>query len=240
MGHLMNRQKKITFFLFISFAFFLSCSVLPQKFNTSFPTFKEMPKESAYIGVSMPGNSFALLRAKWFSNRIYLPEDSSHLFLGNLTDSLVFKTLQNNYKNINPLPKIKVKNWAEESIKLDEKIFIQGKFPAQNDTIFSEENKPYDYLILIHEWTLGADLDKNQFFDYSLKANEMDSKKQVKNLSIITSFTLWDNLKQIPLYSAVLNISDTANQKNTLDLISDLTIKITEQIPLQIKSGVQK
>ena len=61
-------------------------------------------------------------------------------------------------------------------------------------------------MILIHECTLGLDLKKDYFFDYTLINNEEEAKRTSEALTIILSYTLWDNVKQRALYSAVAEV----------------------------------
>ena len=65
---------------------------------------------------------------------------------------------------------------------------------------------PPKHLILIHEWTLGLDLVKDNFFDYTLINNEEETKRTSESLTVILSYTLWDNENQRALYSAVAEV----------------------------------
>ena len=94
--------------------------------------------------------------------------------------------------------------------------------------------------MLIHEITLGTDLNKSSFFDYSQKQNEIDQKKAPVNMSVIMSFTLWDNLTQVPLYSAISEQQRKIFPKTSLEDIADLLKLTIKEIPQKISSGVKK
>ena len=81
------------------------------------------------------------------------------------------------------------------------------------------------YLILIHEITLGTDLNKSSFFDYSKKQEEIDQKKKPEQISVILSFTLWDNQQQVPLYSAITEEQEFISNNVSLDSIKNLRLE---------------
>ena len=94
------------------------------------------------------------------------------------------------------------------------------------------------YILIIHEFILGTDLQREDFYDYALIHNEAPEKKTSKNLSAIVSYTLWDNEKQRPLYSAV-NQVDQPNVKLSLADITQIVASSVKQIKRNLTAGVQ-
>jgi hypothetical protein len=109
-----------------------------------------------------------------------------------------------------------------ETLKMDKTIFIKTRLPEQGVQI---EN--HDYLFIIHEYTVGGDLEAENFYDYTKANLEMTQKKKIKNLSIIATFTLWDNKKQIPLKSGIISVN-TPIKDNSFD--TNLFISATKEV----------
>jgi len=157
------------------------------------------------MGVPLLGEAFILTRPTWFASQLGIPSDSVHERLSKLTDSLFLGTLSESGSAIEPLASSTRNTFSRETQKLDEKIYLKVQFPPQG-VIVSGLSAPPDYLLIVHEYTLGIDLKREAFYDYRLANQETAPNKQLENLSIIASFTLWDNRKQIPLYSGISEV----------------------------------
>ncbi|MCL1966621.1 MAG: hypothetical protein FWF67_01920, partial [Fibromonadales bacterium] len=79
---------------------------------------------------------------------------------------------------------------------------------------------------IIHEYTIGGDLDAENFYDYTKANVEMSQKRKFKDLSIMATWTLWDNKKQIPLRSGISTVQHPI--KDGI-LTMDIFVKITKQ-----------
>ena len=115
---------------------------------------------------------------------------------------------------------------------------MKGRLPEQGIVVKDSAGNVPAYILIIHEFTLGTDLQRENFYDYALIHNEAPEKKTSKNLSAIVSYTLWDNVKQRPLYSAVNQI-DQPNVKLTLNDISQIVAMSVKQIKKNLTAGVQ-
>jgi hypothetical protein len=152
-----------------------------------------------------------ITRADWFDQ---------HDKLKALTDSVIYSELSKtgNYSII--AEEIR-ENFMKETLKMDKTIFIKTRLPEQGVEI-----EKADYLFIIHEYTVGGDLEAENFYDYTKANLEMSQKKKIKNLSIITTFTLWDNKKQIPLKSGIVSLH-TLIENNSFD--TNLFIEATKK-----------
>lgn len=171
--------------------------------SASHPDFSALPAHEA-IGMQPLGESFMLTRPAWFSEQLAIPADSIHERLGNLSDSVFVATFrsvsQHSIQTIAPLPEAA---FASETQKLDDKIYLKVRFPHQGIVMTNEGKAIPRYLLLIHEFTWGTDLRREQFYDYRLANQELVASRHPQSLSLIVSFTLWDNARQIPLYSSI-------------------------------------
>ncbi len=228
----------LLFFLFLNFS--LSSCASTEKWNASWPTYNEPISTNASVALIGRGDVFTLMRAKWFSNRLSIPMENIYPFFENLSDSLIIQTLEKSYPNLKVFPKKFNQNFPEETQKLDDKIFIRGHFPAQGKEVSLPDSAKPKYLILIHEITLGTDLNKSAFFDYSKKQEEIDQKKKPEQISVILSFTLWDNQQQVPLYSAITEEQEFISNNVSLDSIKNLLHKAIAKIPQVFAKGASR
>lgn len=224
------------FSVFVFSSFFIAC--VGANWSVSWPTFKTPPMANASIALVETSDVFTLMRAKWFSNKFGIPENESYAYYGKTADSIVKVTLKNFYPNLEFLPAKTGKTFPEESIQLDRTISFKGRLPEQGSLVKVEGKAP-DFLLLIHEITLGTDLDKNAFFDYALKQNEMDLHKPVENISVILTFTLWDNIRQRPLYSAVLEEHIPVKIAPKAGDVETILTSIISKIPFEIAKGAK-
>lgn len=182
-------------------------------------------------------NAFILTRAKWFSNRLEIPMDSIHQY----TEDLIQSTFVNEFKKHYPQTFIFSdsiqKNWSEESQKLDKVIFLKGRFPDQGVVIKKDNNEAPPYLFILHELMIGTDLDRNLYFDYTKGREEIEIKSTVKKITFIISYTLWDNLKQRPLVSSVIEIQDPFSKALTSSQLEQITQKAVHKIYDEITQG---
>ncbi|GHV14263.1 hypothetical protein AGMMS49938_10090 [Fibrobacterales bacterium] len=191
---------------------FLSCT---QNFSATHKLYSAPTSANQSIGFVPLGESFMLTRADFFSNALSIPNDSIYNKLENLSDSIIFNQISKKYNTVQ-IPKNTREKFSKETQKLDKTIFIKTVFPEQGVEITDTNGSVPDYLFIIHEFTIGGDLDPINFYDYTKANVELNQKKKFKNLSIIVSFSLWDNKKQIPLKSGISD-SQTPLKNNFID-----------------------
>jgi len=205
------------------FAFFLiSCS---PNFSNSHKLYSGVPAKSENIGYVELGSAFMLTRADWFAEKLNIQYDSIYSELEILTDSVIFDEIQKKWKS-SIVSKAKREKFSKETLKMDKTVFIKTRLPEQGVEVQSDSGNIPNYLFIIHEYTIGGDLQAENFYDYTKANVEMSQTKKFKNLSIIATWTLWDNKKQIPLRSGITD-AQFAIKDNVFNL--DIFIKTTKQ-----------
>jgi hypothetical protein len=116
---------------------------------------------------------------------------------------------------------------------------MKGKLPEQGITITTADGNVPPQILIIHEVIVGTDLKRENFFDYALIHNESEEKREVQNISAIVSYTLWDNLKQRALFSAVDEIQHPVKTLSEQDL-EQLMRQTVQQIRKNLYLGVSR
>lgn len=165
------------------------------------PKYNQVP----YGEISVAGteNAFVLTRTPWFAKKLEISTDSIQLKVTHFSEQVFLDELNRSYPKLSKIPAQIHHAFPEESQKLDERIFIKGHFPEQGKTITDDNGNTPRHILILHEFIIGTDLKRELYFDYALIHNENTEKKATKQLSAIVSYTLWDNEKQRPLFSAV-------------------------------------
>jgi len=196
---------------------FLSCS---QNFTNSHKLYSGSPAKTESVGVVQLDDAFMLTRTSWFAEKLNIHSDSIYDKLEVLTDSIILNELSKNW-NVSAISKKDRESFSKETLKMDKTIFIKTRFPEQGVEIGNS-----NYLFIIHEYTIGGDLEAENFYDYTKANVEMSQKKKFKDFSIIVTFTLWDNKKQIPLRSGIISVQSPIKD----DIFNmDIFIKTTKQ-----------
>ena len=176
---------------------FLACS---QNSINSHKFYRGSPAKTESVGVVQLDDAFMLTRTGWFAEKLNMHSDSIYDKLEILTDSIILSELSKNW-NVSAVSKKDRDGFSKETLKMDKTIYIKTKFPEQGVEIGNS-----NYLFIIHEYTVGGDLEAENFYDYTKANVEMSQKKNFKKFSIIATFTLWDNKKQIPLRSGIISV----------------------------------
>ena len=91
-------------------------------------------------------------------------------------------------------------------------------------------------ILIVHEFIIGTDLSRENYFDYALIHNEGPEKKTSNNLTAIASYTLWDNERQRALFSAVDQV-ERPIVKISMGDIEELVRDIATQIQRNLDAG---
>ena len=205
--------------------------------TTSHPSYHKAP----YGGIAVTGieNAFVITRSNWFAKRLEIGTDSIQI-KGTLHCQNIFETeMRKGYGNLTVIPDSTNRVFPEESLKIDERIFIKGHIPEQGVTLKDTAGNVPPVVLILHEFIIGTDLKRENFFDYAFIHNESESLRKPDNVSAIFSYTLWDNLKQRPLFSAV----DEIQQPITTYKLSNLTNLVqmaVQKIRKNLYEGVVK
>ena len=147
--------------------------------------------------------------------------------------------MRKGYGKLTVLADSAITKFPEESLKLDERIFIKGHIPEQGVTLKDTSGKEPPMVLILHEFIIGTDLKREDFFDYALIHNESGSIRKPENVSAIFSYTLWDNLKQRPLFSAVDEIQQPITTYKLANLTNLIQIAV-QKIRKNMVAGVGK
>ena len=205
--------------------------------TASHPSYHKAP----YGGIALTGieNAFVITRSNWFAKRLEIGTDSIQI-KGTLHCRNIFETeMRKGYGNLIVIPDSTNRVFPEESLKIDERIFIKGHIPEQGVTLKDPAGNVPPVVLILHEFIIGTDLKRENFFDYAFIHNESESLRKPDNVSAIFSYTLWDNLKQRPLFSAV----DEIQQPITTYKLSNLTNLVqmaVQKIRKNLYEGVVK
>jgi len=196
------------------------CLACSQKFTNSHKFYSSPPAKTESVGVVQLDDAFMLTRTGWFAEKLNIQGDSIYNKLEVLTDSLILSELSKSW-NVFAISKKDRESFSKETLKMDKTIFIKTRFPEQGVEIGNS-----NYLFIIHEYTVGGDLEAANFYDYTKANVEMSQKKKFKNFSIIVTFTLWDNKKQIPLRSGIISVQ-TPIKEDAFNM--DIFVNTTKQ-----------
>ena len=207
------------------------------QWTKSHPAYTVPPfKDFAVIGAE---KAFVLNRSAWFAKKLNIPPEEIQKHITGDCAKWLVQDLQKFYPEIKALPASLLDASPEESQQLDSRIFIKGKIPEQGIVLKDSTGYTPTRILIIHEAILGTDLNREDFFDYALIHNESGGIRKPDNVSAIFSYTLWDNLKQRPLFSAVDEIQQPITTYKLNNLTNLIQIAV-QKIHKNLYAGVSK
>lgn len=219
-------------------AILVACS--GKQWSASHPYYRESPDASGEIALVGLHRAIVVTRDKWFSKNLDIPRDSVYVVLGAKTENAFAGELRKiRYPNLVLWPDSAYESFPGESQRLDSRIFIKGRFPAQGKSVSMPGATAPRRLILVHEFTLGLDLSRDDFYDYALVNREAPEKRTSNALTVILAYTLWDNEKQRALYSAVSEISLDIRKGISMNDIGRISAMAADSLVSGIDGGVR-
>lgn len=228
-------RTRLTFAICVCLLSILCGCSQSYRWEHSHPSYKLAPKNE--IAITGLDEAFVVTRSSWFAKRLDISKDSIQTFTSQFCAKTFLNEIQKLYPTVSVIPDKVINQFPEESQKLDTRIFIKGHLPEQGISVKDSAGNVPSNILIIHEFILGTDLKREDFYDYALIHNESPEKKTSQNLSVIVSFSLWDNIKQRSLYSAVIE-SEQPIVKLTLSDIEKLTRTAALQIRNDLTKGV--
>lgn len=203
----------------------------------SHPLYTQVPYSE--LSISGTSNAFILTRSKWFAKKLEVPPESAQVQLTAYCRQAFLDEMRRAYPAIREIPDSSISKFPEESQKIDDRVFIKGHFPEQGVSVPDEKGSIPPFILILHEFIIGTDINREVFYDYELIRQESADKKTSNNLSAVFSYTLWDNVNQRPLFSAVEEIQRPII-KPTMDDLHKVATEAAKKIRINLYEGVQK
>ncbi len=169
------------------------------------PQYREAVRASDTVALIGFESAFVLTRDAWFAKRFEIPRENIFEATETLSDSVFRNALKKHFTHLSVFPDSLEKTFLDESVKLSDHVFLKIKVPGQGEKLSADSLSP-PFLLIIHEFILGTDLLRENYFDYTLAHQESETRRQPENLSLIMTYTLWDNFKQRALLSSAVEI----------------------------------
>lgn len=206
------------------------------RWSKSHPLYTQVP----YSALSITGtdNAFILTRSKWFAKKLGIDPLKVQEEATQFCRQAFLDEMKRAYPALKQIPDSAVTKFPEESQKIDDRVFIKGHFPEQGVSVMDRGNVP-PHILILHEFIIGTDINREVFYDYELIRQESAEKKTSNNLSIVFSYTLWDNENQRPLFSAVDEVQHPIT-KITLDDMRVAVAEAAKKIRINLYEGARK
>ena len=206
------------------------------RWSKSHPLYTQVP----YSALSITGtdNAFILTRSKWFAKKLDIDPLKVQEEATQFCRQAFLDEMKRAYPALKQIPDSAVTKFPEESQKIDDRVFIKGHFPEQGVSVMDGGNVP-PHILILHEFIIGTDINREVFYDYELIRQESAEKKTSNNLSIVFSYTLWDNENQRPLFSAVDEVQHPIT-KITMDDMRAAVAEAAKKIRINLYEGARK
>ena len=206
------------------------------RWSKSHPLYTQVP----YSALSITGtdNAFILTRSKWFAKKLGIDPLKVQEEATQFCRQAFLDEMKRAYPALKQIPDSAVTKFPEESQKIDDRVFIKGHFPEQGVSVMDGGNVP-PHILILHEFIIGTDINREVFYDYELIRQESAEKKTSNNLSIVFSYTLWDNENQRPLFSAVDEVQHPIT-KITIDDMRAAVAEAAKKIRINLYEGARQ
>ncbi len=201
----------------------------------SHPLYKQVPYNT--LSITGTQNAFVLTRSKWFAKKLGMDSLNVQIEATKFCEQVFLDEMKRAYPGLQQIPDSAIQRFPEESQKIDDRVFIKGHFPEQGVSVTNGGNVP-PYILILHEFIIGTDINRIIFYDYEIIRQESSEKKTSNNLSIVLSYTLWDNVNQRPLFSAVDEIQHPIT-KITIDDLKAAVAAAAKKIRINLYEGVR-
>ena len=205
--------------------------------SKSHPLYKQPPYSS--LSISGTQSTFVLTRSKWFAKKLEIAPESVQVQVTSFCERVFLDEMKRAYPALKEIPDATLNAFPEESQKLDDRIFIKGHFPEQGIAVKDADGSTPALVLIIHEFIIGTDQKRELYYDYDLIHKESEEKPTSKNLSAIFSYTLWDNERQRPLFSAVEEIQQSI-VKLTMDDMKSLIATAARKVRVSLYEGARQ
>ena len=206
------------------------------RWSKSHPLYKQVPYSS--LSITGTENAFILTRSKWFAKKLGFDSLNVQNEATRFCEQAFLDEMKRAYPGLKQIPDSVINRFPEESQKIDDRVFIKGHFPEQGVSVSDGGSIP-PYILILHEFIIGTDINREVFYDYELIRQESAEKKTSNHLSIVLSYTLWDNENQRPLFSAVVEVQHPIT-KITMDDLRLAVAEAAKKIRINLYEGVRK
>ena len=212
----------------------------PAHWTVRHPAFPAGTKASE-VAIPDLGDRWILVRGNWFSDRLHIDPSQVYDTVGTIIREEFSRGILAGIPTSRTAPADIITDFAQpETQRLDERIFIKGRFPFQGQTVMVD-GFAVPQLFLVHELTVGPDLSRETIYDYEKANQDTDGKThKVKNIVALATWTLWDNRKQRPLTSGITEVSRPWNGEDgsaLRDLVHGLVTDLAARTACDLEGG---
>ncbi|MDR1759088.1 MAG: hypothetical protein LBR60_01020 [Fibrobacter sp.] len=203
------------------------------------PQYRQAVRSSDTVALIGFENAFVLTRDAWFARHLEISRDTIFQVTEKLTDSVFRRALQKHFTQLSVFPDSLEKTFIDESVKLSDHIFLKIKVPGQGQKLSADSLSP-PFLLIIHEFIIGTDLLRENYFDYTLAQQESETRRNPDNLSLIMTYTLWDNFKQRALLSSAVEVQLSILGEPKLDDLASVTVNAVQTLLRELTGEVAR
>lgn len=233
----LQRLFKIIFPFGIIFFCLIFSGCSSTRWNAAHPKYNQAPQKNEKISLIGFRDAFVLTRDAFFSKRLGIQRENVFSVIENLTDSVFENSLKNHFSHLTLFPDSLKKTFLEETQKLSEHTFLKIRIPEQGVILQTDSDKP-QFVLIIHDFIFGTDLIRDNYFNYTLAHQETETKRSVENLSLIMTYTLWDNLKQRALFSSAIEIQQKISGEPQIENFIKATEDAVKIMISELEKGV--
>ncbi len=171
----------------------LSCS--GSRTTISHPGYSMIPKEES-VALFPLKHTLIVHSQKSIAQQLNIQREYLHANLVSQLDSVITHTVTAAIAH--PVEQIPDSAQAlllpNESFNLYGNTYVKGAWPAQGTAIQSTSKTTPHFILFLHEVNIGLGLTGPTLYDYTLSNKELEEVSE--DLSIVITWSLWDNTKQ--------------------------------------------